>query len=46
MGKSLLKNKDFIINTMKQSMKKSSDNSDYQSYLDVMLNSVSISLNK
>ncbi|CAI4731329.1 BAI_1a_G0045870.mRNA.1.CDS.1 [Saccharomyces cerevisiae] len=45
-GKSLLKNKDFIINTMKQSMKKSSDNSDYQSYLDVMLNSVSISLNK
>lgn len=45
-GKSLLKNKDFIINTIKQSMKKSSDNSDYQSYLDVMLNSVSISLNK
>lgn len=45
-GKSLLKNKDFIINTMKQSMKKSSDNSDYQTYLDVMLNSVSISLNK
>lgn len=45
-GKSLLKNKDFIIDTIKQSMKKSSDNSDYQSYLDIMLNSVSISPNR
>ncbi|CAI5105983.1 BBT_HP_G0132160.mRNA.1.CDS.1 [Saccharomyces cerevisiae] len=32
-GQVVVKNKDFIINTMKQSKKKSSDNSDYQSYL-------------
>ncbi|CAI1720059.1 hypothetical protein SEUBUCD646_0N02650 [Saccharomyces eubayanus] len=41
-GKSLLKNKDFIIDTIRQHMGKSCDNSDYQSYLNLMLNSVSI----
>ncbi|EHN00480.1 Cog5p [Saccharomyces cerevisiae x Saccharomyces kudriavzevii VIN7] len=41
-GKVLLKNKDFIIGTIKQNMEKSSDSSDYQKYLDMMLGSVSI----
>ncbi|CAI4050158.1 Golgi transport complex subunit COG5 SKDI_14G2710 [Saccharomyces kudriavzevii IFO 1802] len=41
-GKALLKNEDFIIDTIKQNMEKSSDSSDYQKYLDMMLGSVSI----
>lgn len=40
-GKALLKNKDFIIGTIKQNMEKSADSSDYQKYLDMMLGSVS-----